>query len=330
MIDLHAHVVLESVLGAAGPLGPTLDDGDPTTGRPPCFRVGEYELVGVRYRDTPFMDLDRRIAAMDERGVTFAVLSPNPITYFTRADPAWAAAFCRRHNDELAALVARAPSRIAGFAQLPMQAPDLAVDELRRAINDLGLRAPYLATDLDRPLDDAAYDRVWETCVELDVPVFFHPAPGGVDGPRRDERLARFDADLWLGFCYEETLAVTTLVLGGVLDRHPGLDVCMSHGGGAIAWLAERLAHAAATRPWASPALRESGAVTERLARVWWDAHVGGPRALASLRAAFGASRLVGGTNLAGWDQSTDPAWGDIELRATFDDNARRLLRLPR
>ena len=50
MIDLHAHVVLESVLGAAGDLGPELDDGDETVGRPPCFRVGSYTLVGVRYR----------------------------------------------------------------------------------------------------------------------------------------------------------------------------------------------------------------------------------------------------------------------------------------
>ncbi len=56
MIDLHAHVVLASTLGAAGDAGPFLDDGDEATGRPPCFRVGDYELVGVRYRGGPFMD----------------------------------------------------------------------------------------------------------------------------------------------------------------------------------------------------------------------------------------------------------------------------------
>ena len=311
MIDLHAHVVLESVLGAAGPLGPELDDGDPVAGRPPCFRVGDYRLIGVRYRDTPFMDLDRRLAAMDDLGITFAVLSPNPLTYFTRAETSWAEEFCRRHNDELARLVARAPSRLAGFAQLPMQDPDRAVAELRRAVRDLGLVAPYLATDLGRPLDDPAYDQVWAACVDLDVPVFFHPAPDGVDAPRRDDRLSRFDADLWLGFAYEETLAVSTLILGDVLDRHPRLDVCISHGGGATAVLAERLRHAAGTRAWASPSLRAPGAIDHRLARLWWDAHVGGPRALGALRAAFGDDHLVGGTNLAGWDQSSDPSWGD-------------------
>ncbi|MEZ5382340.1 MAG: amidohydrolase family protein [Microthrixaceae bacterium] len=328
MIDLHAHVVLEGTLGAAGPLGPELDEGDEHAGRPPCFRVGGYRLEGVRYRNSPFMDLGRRLAAMDELGIEFAVLSPNPLTFLSHVDANLAEEFCRRHNDELADLVARAPGRLGGFAQLPMQDPDRASAELRRAVDQLGLLAPYLGTDLGRPLDDPAFDVVWATSVELDVPVLFHPAPDGIDRPRRDDRLERFDGDLWLGFLYEETLAVATLVLGGVLDRHPTLDVCVSHGGGATSWLAERMEHAARTRPWGPSALDEEGAVASRLARLWWDAHVGGPAALAALVAAFGTDHLVAGTNLAGWDQTSDPSFGDDPLGATLDANARRLLRL--
>lgn len=328
MIDLHAHVVLEQTLGAAGALGPELDEGDPADNRLPCFRVGDYTLVGVRYRGSPFMDLDLRLAAMDQRGISLAVLSPNPLTYFSHVAPEVAESYCRRHNDEMAQLVARAPGRLAGFAQLPMQDPARATLELRRAVRDLGLLAPYLGTDLGRPLDDPAFDEVWATCAELDVPVLMHPAPDGIDRPRRDERLARFDGDLWLGFLYEETLAVATLVLGGVLDRHPTLDICISHGGGATSWLAERMAHAARTRPWGSDTLAEEGAVAARLARLWWDAHVGGPKALAALLAAFGTDRVVAGTNLAGWDETTDPSFGDAGLAAVLDGNARRLLRL--
>jgi len=327
VIDIHAHVVLDSVMGSAGHLGPEMDDGDDLVGRPASFRVGEYSLVGVRYRDTPFTDLTRRIDAMDAAGIELQVLSPNPLTYFSHVSAEWADRFCRRHNDELAALTASAPDRLRGFAQLPMQDPALASVELERAVRELGLLAPYLGTDLGRPLDDPAFDTVWETCVELDVPVFFHPAPDGIDRPRRDDRLTRFDGDLWLGFLYEETLAVSSLVLGGVLDRHPELDVCISHGGGATSWLAERMEHAARTRPWGDATLAEPGAVAERLARLWWDAHVGGPRALASLLATFGPDRLVAGTNLAGWDQSLDPSWGNAGLASTMDANARRLLR---
>lgn len=328
MIDLHAHVVLPSTLGAAGDLGPELDEGDPEVGRPPSFRVGDYTLVGVCYRGTPFMDLTLRLAAMDAAGIELQVLSPNPLTYLGHVDGDLATRFCRDHNDAMAALVAEAPDRLRGFAQLPMQDPDRAAAELTRAVGDLGLVAPYLGTDLGHPLDAPELDVVWSTCVDLDVPVFLHPAPDGIDGPRRDERRERFDADLWLGFAYEETLAVATLVLGGVLDRHPRLDVCVSHGGGATAWLAERLEHAARTRPWGSEALRPPGAVAERLGRLWWDAHVGGPRALRALVDAFGTRRLVAGTNLAGWDQTGDPSWGDADLGAVMDANARRLLRL--
>ena len=328
MIDLHAHVVLEATLGAAGRYGPELDEGDPATGRPPCYRVGDYDLVGVRYRDTAFMDVELRLARMDERGIDLQVLSPNPLTFLHHVDAATATDFARRHNDALAALVARHPSRLGGLAQLPMQEPDAAVIELRRAVEELGLLGAYVGTDVGRPLDDPAVDPVYAACVELDVPLFLHPAPGGIDAPRRDTRLARFDGDLWLGFAHEEALAVTTLVLGGVLGRHPELDVCVSHGGGSTSWLLERMRHAAATRPWSSPELRREGAVDELLSRLWWDAHVGGPKALAALISAVGTGRLVGGTNFAGWDESVDPSFGDEDLAGTLDRNARRLLRL--
>jgi aminocarboxymuconate-semialdehyde decarboxylase len=330
VIDLHAHVVLEQTMGAAGEYGPELDEGDESAGRLPCFRVGAYTLTGVRYRGSPFMDLSLRLAAMDDLGIAVQVLSPNPLTYFSRIPQSTATDYCRRHNDEMASLIAQAPKRLAGFAQLPMQDPQQSAVELRRAVRELGLLGAYVGTDLGRPLDDSAFDDVYATCTDLDVPLFVHPAPDGVDGRRRDERLARFDGDLWLGFCYEETLAVSTLVLGGVLDRHPDLDVCVSHGGGATSWLAERLEHAARTRPWAADSLRREGAVPERLSRLWWDAHVGGPRALAALVATFGTDHLVAGTNLAGWDQADDPAHGDGDLAATLDTNARRLLRLDR
>jgi aminocarboxymuconate-semialdehyde decarboxylase len=329
VIDLHAHVVLEETIGAAGRHGPHLHEGDEATGRLPCFRAGGYELVGVRYRGSPFMDVDLRLALMDERGIDLQVLSPNPLTFFHHIEAELAIAFSRRHNDALAAVVAAHPDRLGGLAQLPMQDLAAATDELRRSVTDLGLLGACVGTDLDRPLDHPELDPFYAACVELDVPLFLHPAPGGIDAPRRDDRLARFDGDLWLGFAHEEALAVATLVLGGVLDRHPDLDVCISHGGGATSWLAERMAHAAATRPWAEPRHGEDGAVEALLGRLWWDAHVGGPRALGALIATVGTDRLVGGTNFAGWDQTTDPAFGDPELAAALDDNARRLLRRP-
>ena len=98
MIDIHAHVVLEQTLGAAGEYGPDLVDADRCAGALPTFRVGDYELVGVRYRNSAFMELDVRLALMDERGIELQVLSPNPLTYFAHIDAVSAAAEIRGFN----------------------------------------------------------------------------------------------------------------------------------------------------------------------------------------------------------------------------------------
>lgn len=320
MIDVHAHVVLEGVLGCAGHYGPELGIGPEGRSR---FRVGDYVLDGVDYRGTPFMDVDRRLALNDHLGIELQVLSPNPITYFHHIEADVAIGFCRWHNEEMAAMVAAHPDRFVGFAQLPMQDVDAAVAELRRAVGDLGLLGPYIGTDFGMTFDDERLDPLWATAVELDVPVFIHPAPAGIDGPLRDPRIRKFDLDLSLGFLYEETLAVACLVYGGVLDRHPGLDVCVSHGGGAAAYMAGRLDHNGRTRPWSRSAPVD---FLGSLQRLWFDQHVHDDASLALLEARVGRDRLVVGTNLAGWDAPTEP--DHIPFVPDYDANARRLLRL--
>lgn len=333
MIDLHAHVVLPGVLGRAGAWGPQAGERSDGT---PWFRVGGYELVGVRYEGTPFTDVGLRLAAMDAAGIDVQVLSPNPITYLHHVPVAVAADFCRWHNDGLAALVARHPQRLAGFAQLPVQDPVRAAAELARAVGELGLVGGYIGTEMPHDLDAPAMDDLWSAAVELDVPIVVHPAPHGIDGPAADPRLGRWGLDLFVGFAHEETVAVAQLVLGGALDRHPALDVAVSHGGGATAWLRERLRRAAATRPGVPDALRLPGAVDARLSRLWWDAHVGGPEALAVLADAFGTGHLLPGTNFAGWDAPhrdaplATPAAegaGSRQLAERLDVNARAFLR---
>lgn len=304
VVDYHAHAVLAGVEGRAGPLGPESGTGPDGC---PWFRVGDYRLEGVRYAGTPFTDLERRLEAMDRLGIQAQVVSPNPLTFLHHAPADLARDFCRWHNDEMAALVAGAPDRLAGFAQVPIQDPDQAVAELTRAVADLGLVGPYLGTRVGRDLDDPALDPFWAACESLGVPAFLHPGIHGADGPVLDPRLGRFDLELTLGFCYEETVALAQLVFGGVLHRHPGLQVALSHGGGAVAWLRERWQRAVEVRPWVPEWLREPGRLDATLRRVWFDAHTGGPASRAFLAAAVGADRLLHGTNLAGWDAPTEP-----------------------
>lgn len=321
-IDVHAHVRLEATNGAAGPHGP--EHGIDENGRP-WYRVGNYRLTGVRHTNSPFTDPELRLERMDSAGIDFQVLSPSPLTYFHHIEASSAIAFCRRHNDALAELVRRHPDRLGGLAALPMQDPAAAVDELERAVTGLGLWGAATGTDFAEPLHSPAFDPLYEAFVRLDVPLFLHPAPAGIDGPPGDPALKRFDLDVIIGFAAQETIAVSTLIFGGVMERHPKLDVWISHGGGAVAFLAGRLAQAGMKRPWASGSMKKDGVFEEMLSRFWFDTHLNDDRALDLLTRIVGPDRLVFGTNFAGWDQPEDGHHGPVPPRLA--DNARRLLR---
>ena len=322
LIDLHAHVRLQATNGAAGRHGPEF--GTDETGKP-WYRVGNYRLVGVKHTGSPFTDPELRLAKMDEAHIDFQVLSPSPLTYFHHIDLAEALPFCRRHNDAMAELVKAYPGRLGGLAALPMQDPSAARDELHRAVEELGLWGAAIGTEFKDPLHSPAFDPFYESFVKLDVPLFIHPAPAGIDGPPGDPALKRFDLDIIVGFGAQEAIAVSTLIFGGVLDRHPKLDVWISHGGGSTPVMVGRLAQAGRKRPWAMAEHRKDGAFEERLSRIWFDTHLGDPRALALLQSIVGTERLTFGTNFAGWDQGDAGDHGPIDPRLA--DNARRLLR---
>ncbi len=313
-VDLHAHVVLAEAFGTAGPHGPVHgDDADGVE----FFSVGDYTMKPIPYRGSIFMDVDRRLVEMDRVGIDRQMLSPNPLTFFGGVEPGPAIEFARATNDAMAALVARHPARLLGSAQLPMQDPEAAVAELDRAVCELGLVAGYIGTDYGATLDDRRFDDFYRRVVELDVPLFVHGVTNDGLGPAPDARLRRFGLDLIVGYTYEETLAAASLVLGGVLDRHPELDVCLSHGGGAITFLAQRFDSMAKFRG------NESDFAAS-LGRLWFDSHLEPGAARDLVVGTVGVDRMVYGTNFGGWDAPTSTDAFDVSLTP----NARRLLRL--
>jgi aminocarboxymuconate-semialdehyde decarboxylase len=183
----------------------------------------------------------------------------------------------------------------------------------------------YLGTDLGYPLDDARLDDFYRTLVDLDTPLFLHPASTDGAGLPRDPRLGRFDLGIIFGYTYDETIAVAELLLGGVTERHPNVDICISHGGGAMAFLAEKFEFAVRVRPWGPEHLRDGG-FARHLKRLWFDAHMDSASALDTLVETVGADRIVFGTNYGGWDSGGSHARDPFSLSLT--PNARRLLRL--
>jgi aminocarboxymuconate-semialdehyde decarboxylase len=323
VIDVHAHAVLSETMGAAGKYGPEI--GATPQGQP-WFRVGSYRLDGVRYVGSPFMDPELRLKRMDEAGIDYQVLSPNPLTYFHFIPSTDAIRYCRTHNDAMAQVVAPRSGRLGALAALPMQDVAAACEELRRAATELGMLGAQIGTDMPHRLDDPKMDALYETCVALNVPLFIHPGPAGIDGPPGDPSLKQFDLDVVVGFAAQEVLAICTLLYSGVLDRHPQLDLCLSHGGGAMGYLFGRMKRAVKKRPWVPEALKPEGALEERLQRIWFDNHLNHDPSLDMLKSLIGDDRLVYGTNFAGWDA---PDVGDGHApEPKLADNARRLLRL--
>lgn len=322
VIDVHAHVVLAETMGAAGPHGPELTTAADGL---PLFRAGGFELHGVPYAESPFMQVGLRLERMAAAGIDYQLLSPNPLTYFHHIEPENAVSFCRIHNDALAEIVAAHPDRLGGFAAIPIQDIGAAVEELRRSVTELGLKGPYIGTDTVRPLHDPEMDRFYQACVDLDVPLFIHPSPAGIDGPPGDPNLKHFDLDVVIGFAAQEAIAVASLIYGGVVDRFPDLDICLSHGGGSSAYLIGRMAQGARKRPWSPDYLRPDGAFEERYASMWFDNHLNNAQSLQLMTDLIGDDRLVYGTNFVGWDAPED--MGAKAPDPKLADNARRLLR---
>lgn len=322
VIDLHAHIRLDAKTGTAGEHGPEI--GTDAQGRI-TYRVGKYTLVGVKHSGSPFTEPPLRIERMDKFGIDFQVVSPSPLTYFYYIEPALAIDFTRRWNDACADIITQYPDRLAALATLPMQDPAAAASELKRAVREKGFLGAAIGTDFGIELDDPRLDDFYNRFVELNVPLFIHPAPLGLDGPDGNPQLRRFDLDIVVGFAAQETIALSTLIFGSVLHRHPKLDIWISHGGGAFPFLVNRLTDAAHKRPWASQQLKKDGEIEALLHRIWYDSHVGGGLPAKLLTDVVGADRIVFGTNFAGWDAPADEHHEPIP--AAYADNARRLLR---
>ena len=196
---------------------------------------------------------------------------------------------------------------------------------MRRSVTELGLKGPYIGTDTVRPLHDPEMDQFYQACVDLNVPLFIHPSPAGIDGPPGDPNLKHFDLDVVIGFAAQEAIAVASLIYGGVIDRFPNLDICLSHGGGSSAYLIGRMAQGARKRPWSPDYLRPDGAFEERYGRMWFDNHLNNTQSQKLMTDLIGDDRLVHGTNFVGWDAPED--MGSTAPDPKLADNARRLLR---
>jgi predicted TIM-barrel fold metal-dependent hydrolase len=181
-----------------------------------------------------------RLADMDAHGVDVQVLSLSSGVEVI-ADPAEAAAAARKVNDYLAQVVADHPGRFAGFAALPLQDPDLAVAELRRAVEELGLKGA-LHNDHVRGhyLDEPQFRPVWAELERLGVTLYIHPALIPADQWRVLEGHPVLSGPSWAWTAATGAHALR-LIYGGVFDQFPGASVTLGHMGELLPFQLARL-----------------------------------------------------------------------------------------
>jgi len=234
--------------------------------------------------------VEQRLRDMDSMGVDVQVVSPTSVQHYYWAEPELARDIVRTTNEKIAEQCAKHPDRLVALGNVALQHAELSIEQLEYCSRVLGMRGVEISTAVNRlELDNPAFARFWAKAEELGCLVFIHPF-----GTSLGERVNRFYLQNVIGQPIETTIALSHLIFGGVLDRHPGLKILAAHGGGYLPFYPGRSDHAYGARPDAHVMERPP---SEYLRRIFFDSLVYSGAALRNLVAQVGASQVLLGTD---------------------------------
>ncbi|MGC8817481.1 MAG: amidohydrolase family protein [Candidatus Hadarchaeum sp.] len=238
IIDIHAEIITHSYLSQLLKY----------RGVPRIVRKGGGYLIfygnGLSYPfDERMYDLSVREKEMEKSGIDIQVLGlAMPGVDMLRKD--LAVRIARESNDELSEISRKNP-RFLAFATVPMKYPALAIREMERSVNELGLRGIKIPSNVDgKPLDWKGFYPIYETAERLEIPILIHPTT-----PLMSEVMRDYGLTTVVGFLFDTTLAVLRLIFSGTLEKFKGLRLILPHAGSIIPYLISRIDHQYAINP---------------------------------------------------------------------------------
>jgi aminocarboxymuconate-semialdehyde decarboxylase len=236
IIDFQAHVFPAAYLAEMKRLDGAviLEEPDPFSGMSYFYdknlncRINTCTLQG--------QDIERRLEHMDRHGIDVHVLTI-PAPGADRFEGDGALGIARIANNAIAAIARQYPKRFVGFFTLPTCNIQSSLDELERAVGELGLRGFGCFANLNgQALDREELFPIYERLSKYKLPVYIHPtAPLATEAVGID-----IMPTLIFGWAFDSTVAMTRLVYGRVLERFPDIHWVVADVGGVLAFFAQR------------------------------------------------------------------------------------------
>jgi aminocarboxymuconate-semialdehyde decarboxylase len=290
-IDLHSHILpkswpdLRDRYGYGGFINMEHPTGCATCAR--MMRDGQL----FREVEPNLWDADVRIEECDRLKVDVQVLSTVPVMFSYWAKPQDTLDLSMFLNDHIAGIVHRWPKRFIGLGTIPMQDPELAIQELERC-KRIGLVGVQIGTHINGlNLGEPRLFQVFEACQELGMAVFVHP--WDMMGA---ERMDKYWMPWLVGMPVETTTAIVSMIFSGLFERLPRLRVAFAHGGGSFPATLGRIEHGFLVRPDLC-AVDNNVNPRDYLGRFWIDALVHDPAVLRLVVDQMGADRVAMGTD---------------------------------
>jgi aminocarboxymuconate-semialdehyde decarboxylase len=242
-IDIHTHIIPEKMPDWAAKFGYggfiSLDHH-----RPCCARMMIGDKFFREVQDNCW-SAETRIKECDQHGVHVQVLSTIPVMFSYWANPLDALELSKFLNDHIAEIVHRYPKKFIGLGTVPMQDPELAIQELERCMQ-MGLRGVQIGSHVveDWNLGSLSLFPFFKTAEKLNASIFVHP--WDMAG---QQRMERYWLPWLLGMPTETALAICSMIFGGVFEKLPNLRVAFAHGGGTFPSLIGRIEHGFESRP---------------------------------------------------------------------------------